>query len=214
VSLFFASSAGAVYAGSATPPFTEEDQPSPLSPYGVAKLQAEARLAELKAVGVRVAVARIANLYGPGQDITKPQGLITQLCLASLLGLPVNIYVSLDTLRDYLHVDDAAVRCVEFADAVAQGDPDAVTKIIASGRSISVGALIGEANRIFRRRVPVVLAASPFGRQQARDLRLRSVVYPELDQRWGRTIASGMGQIRGALATRLQLEGPPPTRTA
>ena len=28
-------------------------------------------------------VGRIANLYGPGQDLTKPQGLISQLCLAA-----------------------------------------------------------------------------------------------------------------------------------
>ena len=54
------------------------------------------------ATGTAVLVGRIANLYGPGQNLAKPQGLVSQLCLANLTGQPLSIYVSLDTLRDYL----------------------------------------------------------------------------------------------------------------
>ena len=53
-------------------------------------------------------IGRIANLYGPGQDPTKAQGLVSQLCRAHLERRPTSIYVSLDTARDYLFVDDAA----------------------------------------------------------------------------------------------------------
>lgn len=199
VTLLLASSAGAVYAGSPDPPFTEQTTPIPLSDYGRQKLRAESVAARLVSAGVGVAIARIANLYGPGQDLSKPQGLMSQLCLSAQLRRPMNIYVSLDTLRDYVHVADAAARCVSLLDAVSAGEPACVIKIVCTGRSVSVGALLSEANRIYRRRVPVVLAASPLGRQQARDLRLRSVVLPELDQVPTHTITAGLGQVRRAV---------------
>jgi len=53
-------------------------------------------------------IGRIANLYGPGQNISKPQGIISQICRSYLLGYPLSIYVSLDTLRDYIFAPDCA----------------------------------------------------------------------------------------------------------
>lgn len=204
VTVFYASSAGGVYAGAEDPPFTELTIPKPLSEYGAAKLRAEAAVKSLAAAGARVAIARVANLYGPGQDLRKAQGVISQLCLASQLRRPLNIYVSLDTLRDYIYIDDAARRCVDFTEVVDQGAPGAVTKIIATGRSVSVGAVIGEANRIFRKKVPVVLASSPMRRQQARDLRLRSVVLTELDRVPLNTLAAGMNEVRRSIEARVR----------
>ena len=116
---FFASSAGGVYAGSAGPPFTEETTPVPLAPYGHAKISAEQLTREFSArTGVPVLAARISNLYGPGQDISKPQGLVSQLCRAQLTRQPLSVYVSLDTMRDYLYVDDAARMSVAALDAL------------------------------------------------------------------------------------------------
>ena len=57
-------------------------------------------------------VGRISNLYGPGQNLAKPQGLVSQLCRAQLTRQPLSVYVSLDTMRDYLYVDDAAAMVV------------------------------------------------------------------------------------------------------
>ena len=192
--VFYASSAGGVYAGSSQPPFTEQTEPVPLAAYGQSKLSSERAFAQLTKVGVRVAVGRLANLYGPGQNLSKPQGLISQLSRAHHTAVPVNVYVSLDTLRDYLYVRDAAALVADFLQVVASCTAEAgpVTKILASGRSVSLAALIGEMNRITRRRVPVVLAASPHTRQQARDLRLRSVVLHELDRRAMTPLAVGV----------------------
>ncbi|PKQ31408.1 MAG: epimerase [Actinobacteria bacterium HGW-Actinobacteria-2] len=208
VSVFYASSAGAIYAGAADPPFTEATVPAPLSAYGTAKLEAERLVSSVAGEKVSVAIARISNLYGPGQDLSKPQGLVSQLCLAAYRRRPLNIYVSLDTLRDYLHVDDAAVRCVRFVDAVAGGSTACLTKIICSGVSVSVGSLLAESNRIFRRRVPVVLAASPLGRQQARDLRLASIVLTDVDRVASRPIVVGMDEIRRMLQGRSLMSSP------
>jgi len=206
--VFFASSAGGVYSGSAYPPFTEDTRPVALAHYGRAKLAGEALFTTLHAAGIEVRIGRLANLYGPGQDLAKPQGLISQLSRSHHTAVPVNIYVSLDTLRDYLYVDDAArlvVDLVEHVDDQAEpGAATAVVKILASGRSVSVAALLGEMNRIVKRRIPVVLAASPHSRQQARDLRLRSCVLTELDARPTTSLTVGVAATNADVGARFR----------
>ncbi|MGN6127991.1 MAG: NAD-dependent epimerase/dehydratase family protein, partial [Humibacter sp.] len=118
--VFFASSAGALYSGAQRPPFTENSTVLPLAPYGHAKLDAEHEVAELTGAGVRVVIGRIANLYGPGQNLSKAQGLISQLCLSIQTRRPLGIYVPLDTLRDYLFADDAAAMVVEMTRRAAE----------------------------------------------------------------------------------------------
>lgn len=177
---FLASSAGGVYAGSPdVPPYTESSPVRALVPYGEAKLAMEAAVGVLAARGGRVAVGRIANLYGPGQDLTKPQGLVSQLCLAQVARRPLTVYVSLDTLRDYLYVADAAAMaaaCLDRAAATPAGTT--TTKILASGQALSVGALVAECTRAFRRRPQIATRPTV---AQARDLRMRSVVWTEVD---------------------------------
>jgi UDP-glucose 4-epimerase len=182
VRFFLASSAGGVYAGASDPPFSEETEPRPLAPYGWAKLAAEAAVERLADSGVSVLVGRIANLYGPGQNLTKPQGLIAQLCSAQLERRPLQIYVSLDTARDYVYVDDAAAMALACMTALAR-EPDGtvVRKIIASHQPTTLASVIGELDRVSKRRPPTVLGAAPSSRFQARDLRFRSVVWPEVD---------------------------------
>lgn len=184
-SLFFSSSAGALYAGSQSPPFSEYSAVEPLSPYGLAKVEFEGLVSRLTDSGVRVAIGRIANLYGPGQKLGKQQGLISQLCLSAETGRPLGIYVPLDTLRDYLFVEDAAAIVIEMLDRVSRLPPGAppVTKILASGRSVSIAGLLGEFRLVIKRRPPVILAASPLRSIQARDLRMKSMVWPDVDRR-------------------------------
>ncbi len=73
---FLTSSAGGVYAGASEPPFTTRTAPVPLSPYGELKLAQEAAAAETLAGVVPVIIGRVSNLYGPGQNLDKLQGLI------------------------------------------------------------------------------------------------------------------------------------------
>lgn len=182
---FFTSSAGGLYAGASGPPFTEHTPVAPLAPYGHAKVALEAVVARLTDVGVRVAIGRVSNLYGPGQDLTKPQGLVSQLCLSLQTRRPLGIYVSLDTLRDYIFTDDAAALIVDVVDRAGTlgSGSDPVVKIIAAHQSTSIAELLGELRLITKRRPPVVLAASPQRKVQARDLRMRSVVWADLDHR-------------------------------
>lgn len=176
--LFLASSAGGVYAGSTGAPFTEHTEPVPLSPYGVAKLRSEAVAAAFAdRTDSALLVGRLSNLYGPGQDLSKPQGLVSQLCRAQVARQPLSLYVSTDTRRDYLFVDDAAAMVVAGLGEVTDHGVRAL-KILASERSTTIAAVLGDLHRITRRRPPVVLATSEQARFQVRDLRLRSVAWP------------------------------------
>jgi UDP-glucose 4-epimerase len=178
--IFLASSAGGVYAGSAAPPFTEETEAVPLSPYGETKLRAEALFRDFAArTGVPLFVGRFSNLYGPGQHLDKGQGLISLLLRAHLTGVPLDVYVPLDTIRDYLYVDDAAAMAVAGLEWAHERGVSA-TKILAAEQAHTIAGVIGEIRRITRRRPPVVVVPSPTARFQSLDLRMRSVVEPSL----------------------------------
>lgn len=197
---FLASSAGGVYAGSEDPPFTELSRPAPLAEYGRAKLTLEAIAGRLSRHGVRVLVGRISNLYGPGQNLSKQQGLISTLCRTYLTREPARIYVSLDTIRDYLFVDDCADLVLDAMDRLHREPPGAlVIKILASQQSASIASLLGSCRQVFGPRVPVTLGASPLARQQARDLRFRSVVWTDLDQRVLTSLPSGINRTAADL---------------
>lgn len=203
--LFLASSAGGVYAGSGDAPFTELTEPRAISPYGEQKLAAEGQISAFAAKhGVSVLIGRIANLYGPGQDLAKPQGLITQLCRAQLQRSPLLIYVSLDTARDYLYVRDAA-RMVLRGMTRLSGlqDGSVVVKILASQTSTTLASVVGEIRRVTRRRPPIVLGASPSARFQVRDLRLRSVRWTDIDALAATPLPAGIASTLGSVAAGL-----------
>jgi len=199
--VFFASSAGALYAGSANPPFTEQHAPAPISDYGRAKFAAEDIVAAYaRTSNTPTVIGRISNLYGPGQNLAKAQGLVSHLCRAHRTGQPVSIYVSLDTVRDYLYVDDCAamIRDALTLELPDMGDP-AIVKIFAAARGTTIGALIGECRRVFKRSPRIVLGTSANARFQIRDLRLRSTVWPQIDRRALTTLPAGIAMTEATL---------------
>lgn len=182
---FLASSAGGVYAGSTAPPFDESTEPSPLASYGNAKLRAEALVSAFcRRTFSKGVVGRFSNLYGPGQNLSKAQGLISVLVKSVVTGQPVKLYVSMDTLRDYLFVDDAAKLVLDSlrrANASDVMSGSTTTKIMASHRADSISSLVGATRTVLKRGALLTIGASPHARAQAPDLRMRSIVWPELD---------------------------------
>jgi UDP-glucose 4-epimerase len=206
--VFLASSAGGLYAGSSGPPFSEATEPRPLVPYGRVKLAMEERLRALApSAGWRAVLGRLANVYGPGQTLGKPQGLLSQLCLADATGRPLPVFVSMDTLRDYVFAEDAArmvVGCIRLARSEPAGTVS--VKVIASGTPVSVGHLIGEARRVFHR--PLRTIPLPGGAGQVLDLRLRSVRWPQLDALARTTLAAGLSATAADVRARVVTGGP------
>ena len=169
-----------MYAGSRGSPFTESSEAVP--PRAVRPRQAAVeRLFTSFAdhTGTPLLVGRLANLYGPDQDIAKLQGLVSLLCDALVRRQEMSVYVSLDTLRDYLFADDAASMVCTGLDCVAERG-GVHLKVLASGSALSIAQVIGEVTRLARRRPPVRMGTSQAASFQVRDLRLRSEAWPDL----------------------------------
>ncbi len=180
--VLFSSSAGGVYGESLELPLTENSPCRPISPYGRAKLEQEADVLRWAAAtpGVSCLVARLSNLYGPGQSLERPVGLIARLSQSFVRRTPLHVYVPLDTLRDYLHVGDGARAILQSLDRLRQADrPASLVKIFASEHSISVAGVIGIFTRVAKRAPRIICMPSPVSRQQPSRLRFRSVVWAD-----------------------------------
>lgn len=161
---YLVSSAGGVYAGSSQPPFGPTTPPRPLNAYGRMKLAQEQRAVDTVAPLLPVTIGRLSNAYGPGQDLFKQQGLITQLGLSALLGRPATIFAPLPTLRDYIYVDDAARFVVADLHRMTGAAPGATRRVVSSGRAASIAELISIVERVTGRTFPIVhrLAGGPY----------------------------------------------------
>lgn len=178
---FLASSAGGVYGGNRESPLTERTSPEPSSDYGREKLRQERIVEEWAASRPRVSTlaGRISNLYGPKQNLEKAQGLIAHLSRSLLHHVPAHVYAPLDTIRDHLYAPDAAdqiLRCMERLASAAE--PARLVKIVASGQTASIAAILSIFTRIARRQPRIVCAAGG-ARSQPGRLALKSVVWPD-----------------------------------
>ncbi|PZE68098.1 NAD-dependent epimerase/dehydratase family protein [Curtobacterium sp. MCBD17_021] len=182
---FLASSAGAVYAGSEGVPFDESTGPRPLAPYGRTRLEAEQRFAAwATTVGARLVIGRIANLYGPGANLDKPQGLVSQLAAAHVEGRPSSIYVPFTTTRDYLYIDDAGAMVADALQLVADRPPGTVvTKIFASQRGHSIADVVAAVSAAFDEELDVRAGHHDSADRHGLDLRFRSTVLTDIDDR-------------------------------
>jgi UDP-glucose 4-epimerase len=181
--LLLSSSAGGVYGASGDLPLSEDSPCLAISEYGRNKLRQEEAVAAWggRTPDVSVLVARISNLYGFGPNPARGQGLITRLAQCLIHRRPLNIYVPLDTLRDYLHVRDAARHLLRCVHRLLELDrPVCVTKIVAAEHSVSVARIIGILARVAKRPPRIVCVPQAAGRQQPARLRFRSRIWTDL----------------------------------
>ena len=184
--VFLASSAGGVYGNSPDATLTETSPCVPISDYGRNKLIQEQILQTWAGTRPEVLylIGRISTLYGPGQNLAKPQGLISHISHRLLYNYPVHIYVPLDTVRDYLYVEDCAAQIAQCLRCLAPGSPDrparqGVLKVFAAEQATSVAQIVGVFARILNKRHPrVISAANLITRQHPRNLKIHSVVEP------------------------------------
>ena len=197
--VFFASSAGGVYAGASNEMIDEDSQPKPIATYGFGKLAHEEIFKKnSRQQQIKCLIGRITNLYGPGQDMTKSQGLISQLCRSNLTKKPLNIFVPLHTARNYLYVEDASAMIAEFM----QHDDTLCIKIFASPQSITVATLIRTSYEVFKRRPLISLGVNERTLMQPMSLHFKSKVKTEIDSRRFRSISSGLNQtIKASLGS-------------
>ena len=70
---------------------------------------------------------------------------------------------------------------------------------------MTIAAILGEYRRLLRRRPPLVLGDSPNRRFQVRDLRMRSVAWPQLDRLASTTLPAGIAATVADLSAQLRV---------
>lgn len=200
--IYLVSSAGGTYAGSSRPPFDVHTLPAPLNAYGRTKLAQEEVLRTVCSPRLQITIGRLANVYGPGQDLTKLQGLVTQLCLSALLGRSATVFAPLSTLRDYIYVDDAAHIVVDDVIRMADGRGSPLEhRVVCSGRSTSIAELITLVEDHTGRLLPLVHLLP--GESYIVDLRLRAVREQSVERMLATPLESGVNLVWQDLVDRL-----------
>lgn len=103
----FASTGGAIYGDTDAIPTPETHPCAPESPYGTAKLCAEAYGATFQRIrGLEFVALRYANVYGPRQDPHGEAGVVAIFATRLLRGEPCVINGDGTQTRDYVYVGD------------------------------------------------------------------------------------------------------------
>ena len=112
----FASTGGAIY-GDVDRPAAEDDELQPVSPYGIAKLAAEAYVEGWGRIhGTGHVVLRFANVYGPRQSPTLEGGVVAIFLDRLAAGEPTVIYGDGTITRDFVHVSDVVAAVLAAAE--------------------------------------------------------------------------------------------------
>ena len=107
--VIFASTGGAIYGEQEYFPADEDHPQYPLTPYGVSKLAGERYLHFYNVrYGLRYAVLRYANVYGPRQDPRGEAGVVAIFCDNPARGERSIIDGTGEQTRDYVYVGDVA----------------------------------------------------------------------------------------------------------
>jgi UDP-glucose 4-epimerase len=131
-SLAFAST-NAVTGLTDAPAITEDLPLGPLTPYGATKAAGEMLMSAYTAsYGVRCAVLRLTNVYGPGMQAK--DSIVARLMRAIRLGNPFEVYGDGTQVRDYVHSLDVSAGMRRALSSDLWSGP----MVIGSGRSLSV----------------------------------------------------------------------------
>ncbi len=89
---------------------------APINAYGASKSTAEIYLNLYRAMhGLDCRVARIANPFGAGQDISRGLGAVTTFLDHALNNRPIEIWGTGEVVRDFIHIADAAEALTRLA---------------------------------------------------------------------------------------------------
>lgn len=106
-SMIYSSSGGTVYGLLNKLPVEEEHSTDPISAYGVSKVAIEKYMGLYHHLyGINSIILRSSNPYGPRQNLSNPQGVITHSLAAILEGRPIEIWGDGSVVRDYFFVGD------------------------------------------------------------------------------------------------------------
>lgn len=146
VARFIYTSSSAAYGEPKRLPMSEDDLPSPPTPYGASKLCGEHYCAVFNRLyGLRCTWLRPFNVYGPGENPETSLDEVYHYTLAMVRGEPVVVTGDGSQTRDFVHVEDVA-----RAHLLAAEHDASIGEVlnIGSGRGTSINDLIAEIARV------------------------------------------------------------------
>jgi UDP-glucose 4-epimerase len=159
----FASSGGTVYGRLRTVPAHEDDPLAPITAYGAGKATAELYLKLYREMhGLDCRIARIANPFGAGQDLSRGLGAVTTFLHHYLSGQEIVIWGDGEVVRDYIHISDVtsclftlscSPRLSNFVFNVGSGVGTSINQIVSQLEGLTGCPL--EVKRIGRRKFDV-----------------------------------------------------------
>ena len=197
---FFASSAGAIYTESGSQVFTEKSPTSVSNDYGIHKLEQENVVNQFaQRTKTKCVIGRLVSIYGPNQNLEKPQGLISRLCLNSKMNISTDIYVSLGTTRNYLFADDAAnmiQRYISYvSNSVVENEIYSTVKIFCSHESVSISTVCKALSNVTKKKTLIKAHLSASLPKYPEHFNIASTTIPDLGQFCQTTLVSGIGQV-------------------
>ncbi|NTG68847.1 NAD-dependent epimerase/dehydratase family protein [Rhizobium rhizogenes] len=155
--LIFTSSGGTVYGRLHTIPVPETHELAPLTAYGASKVSAETYIKFYNRLyGLDTRIARVANPYGAGQMVTRPQGVLTTMVHRALSHQTIEIWGDGEVVRDFIHVSDAVSGLLSLADALPNQDLVPPIFNIGSGKGCSINEILVSIERRLEKKLQVV----------------------------------------------------------
>lgn len=172
----YSGSAGAVWAACGADVIDEDTPPATVQPYGIEKLRQEDALRQFASAWphLPVLLARISSLYGTNQGLNKRQGLMSQVARNVVRRQPVQIFVPFDTIRDYIHADDAAAH-IAFALRALPADAGAQVRIVASEQPTTIAEIVATFRRLARYNPRIITSSSRETALYTRRIQFRSL---------------------------------------
>jgi UDP-glucose 4-epimerase len=151
--IVFTSSGGTVYGKLHQTPVPESHPIAPINAYGAGKASAEIYLSLYRAMhGIDCRIARVANPYGAGQNLSHGQGAVTTFIHRALNRQPITIWGDGEVIRDYIFIKDVAKFLVMLA--TAPPNPEFIFNV-GSGAGLSLNAIVDALEVMLGRKLEV-----------------------------------------------------------
>lgn len=168
-------SAGAIYSSTGGAPASEFTPVNPTSAYGEMKLAQEEMLRRAcHQTGLRGIILRVASVYGPRQNVTKPQGLISALVRSAVTGAVVQVFVPRETRRHYVYSEDVGRIVTHATQRLAVEPGDCPIRLAFGERSRTISEVAAAVGRVCGTRPKIQFMTANFANHYARDVSLRS----------------------------------------
>lgn len=200
-----ASSAGAIYGANRSEIIDENTSSNPESEYGKSKLMQEILVQKFsKETNCKALIARISTAYGPGADHANGYGLINNICRADIRRNPIDIFVPLETSRNYIFSKDVGELLVEYSSVMFKSEDVISTKNIVSPWTTSIAEILYESSRVFKRRVHSISRIDERRTSYGERFDIKSNVSIGLDRFSYTSLASGIQQTRDSIMLEIQ----------